>query len=48
MLKISIITPSYNQAAFLEETLRSVREQNYRAVEHIMSPGTIHGEKGQP
>ncbi len=39
MLKISIVTPSYNQAKFIEECLRSVREQNYPAVEHIVVDG---------
>ncbi len=37
--KFSIITPSYNQADFIEATLRSVREQQYDAVEHIVVDG---------
>jgi glycosyltransferase involved in cell wall biosynthesis len=36
---ISIITPSFNQAAFLEETLLSVRHQGYPAIEHIVVDG---------
>lgn len=33
---VSIVTPSYNQGRFLEETLRSVREQDYPNLEHIV------------
>jgi len=36
---ISIVTPSFNQAAFLEETLRSVAQQDYPRVEHIVIDG---------
>jgi glycosyltransferase involved in cell wall biosynthesis len=36
---VSVVTPTLNQAAFLERTLRSVREQRYRAVEHIVIDG---------
>lgn len=37
--KISIVTPSFNQAAFIEEALLSVKEQNYPDVEHIVIDG---------
>jgi glycosyltransferase involved in cell wall biosynthesis len=36
---VSIITPSFNQAAFLPATLRSVAEQSYEAIEHIVLDG---------
>lgn len=37
--KITVITPSYNQAAFLEETLRSVLMQNYPNLEFLVLDG---------
>jgi glycosyltransferase involved in cell wall biosynthesis len=33
---VSIVTPSYNTGAFIEETLRSVEQQHYPRVEHIV------------
>lgn len=39
MPDISIVTPSFNQARFLEECLRSVKEQNYPSIEHIVVDG---------
>lgn len=54
--KISIVTPSFNQAVFIEEALASVKEQNYPNMEHIVVDGAstdgtldiLRGKQGQP
>jgi glycosyltransferase involved in cell wall biosynthesis len=43
-LKISVVTPSFNQAEFLPQTLASVASQSHTDVEHIVvDPGSSDG-----
>lgn len=36
---VTIVTPSFNQARFLEETIRSVALQSYRPIQHVVVDG---------
>lgn len=36
---ISVVTPSYNQAEYIEDNLHSVKRQTYPAVEHVVVDG---------
>lgn len=36
---VSIVTPAFNSSRFIEQTLRSIREQRYDDIEHIVIDG---------
>lgn len=45
-LSISVVTPSFNQAQFLPDCLKSVRDQSYPPLEHLVfDPGSKDGSR---
>jgi len=38
-MKVSIITPTYNSAATIKDTLKCINEQTYKNIEHIVIDG---------